>query len=201
MTPKPMRILIAEDEPLVAEGLRGRLEGLGHAVAGIAYDGSDAVAKAEATSPDLIFMDIKMPRLDGIDAAERIMAHRPVPIIVLTAHMDAGLVERAMAVGIMGYLVKPVDRKDLLPAISLAVTRFADLMGLRKDVQSLKEALVLRQQVERAKGVLAQRLGLPEAKAHVRLQQLAQRERCTLAQAADRVIAADKFFRDLDHTE
>ena len=196
-----MRILIAEDEPLVAEGLRSRLEGLGHQVVAIAYDGSEAVAKAGTTSPDLIFMDIKMPRLEGIEAAERIMANRPVPIIVLTAHMDPHLIERAMAVGVMGYLVKPVDRRDLLPAITLAATRFADLMGLRKDVQSLKEALVLRQQVERAKGILAQRLGLPEAKAHLRLQQIAQRERCTLGQAADRVIAADKFFTNIDETE
>ncbi len=195
---KPMRILIAEDEPLVAEGLRARLEGLGHTVAGIAYDGSDAVAKAETLSPELIFLDIKMPRMDGIEAAQRIMANRPVPIILLTAHSDPALIQRAMVAGVMGYLVKPVDRKDLLPAISLAATRFGDLMGLRKDVQSLKEALILRQQVERAKGILAQRMGLSEAKAHTRLQQLAQRERCTLGQAAARVIAADKFFGNFE---
>jgi response regulator NasT len=126
------------------------------------------------------------------------MANRPVPIILLTAHSDPALIQRAMVAGVMGYLVKPVDRKDLLPAISLAATRFSDLMGLRKDVQSLKEALILRQQVERAKGILAQRMGLSEARAHKRLQQLAQRERCTLGQAAARVIAADKFFGNFE---
>ena len=193
-----LRILIAEDEPLVAEGLRGHLEALGHRVAGIASDGAAAVAQAEATEPDLIFMDIQMPRLDGIQAAERIMAQRPVPIIVLTAHVDPPLVERAMVTGAMGYLVKPVERKDLTPAIVLATTRFADLMALRNDARSLQEALGLRQQVERAKGILATRMKLPEAKAHRGLQQFAQRERCTLAEAAARVIEAERFFAGLD---
>lgn len=103
-----------------------------------------------------------------------------------------------MIAGVMGYLAKPVDRKDLLPAISLATTRFADLMALRKDAQSLKEAIVLRQQVERAKGILAKRLSISEAEAHRGLQRLAQRERCTLGQAATRVIGGDEFFVTLD---
>jgi len=95
-------------------------------------------------------------------------------------------------------LVKPIDRKDLGPAIALAVTRFADLMGLRKDVQGLKDALALRQQVERAKGVLERRMGLTEADAHKRLQQLARNDRCTMAEAATKVVAAEKFFTDLE---
>jgi response regulator NasT len=156
------------------------------------------VAKAEALKPDLIFLDIKMPRMDGIEAAERMMATRPVPIILLTGHVDPTLIQLAMVAGVMGYLAKPVDAKDLLPAISLATTRFADLMALRQEAQSLKEAIVLRQQVERAKGILARRLSLSEAEAHRTLQRFAQRERCPLGQAAGRVLASDEFFATLD---
>jgi len=194
-----LRVLIGEDDPVVAQGLRAQLEGLGHSVAGIAHDGRDAVAKAESLAPEIIFLDIKMPRLDGVEATRQIMAHRPVPIILVTAHSEPELIGQAMAAGVMGYLVKPVDRKDLPPAIALAVSRFADLMALRKDVRSLKEALNLRQRVERAKGILLQRMGLAEAEAHKRLQHLARRERCTLGEAADRIIAANKFFADLEN--
>ena len=194
-----LRVLIGEDDPVVAQGLRAQLEGLGHSVAGIAHDGRDAVAKAESLAPEIIFLDIKMPRLDGVEATRQIMAHRPVPIILVTAHSEPELIGQAMAAGVMGYLVKPVDRKDLPPTIALAVSRFADLMALRKDVRSLKEALNLRQRVERAKGILLQRMGLAEAEAHKRLQHLARRERCTLGEAADRIIAANKFFADLEN--
>ncbi len=191
-----LRALIAEDDPVVADGLRARLESLGHSVAGISHDGRDAVGKAEALTPDIIFLDIKMPRLDGVEAARQIMAARPAPIILVTAHSDPELIQRATAAGVMGYLVKPVDRKDLPPAIAVARSRFADLLILRKEVQSLKEALVLRQQMDRAKGILGQRLGLSEADAHKRIQSLARHDRCTLAEAVAKVIAADKFFAE-----
>lgn len=193
-----LKVLIAEDEPVVAQGLRAQLEELGHSVVGIAYDGRDAVAKAASLGPDFVLLDIKMPRLDGLEVTRQVMAHRPVPIILVTAHSDPDLIQKAMIAGVMGYLVKPVDRKDLTPAIVLAISRFGDLMALRQDVQSLKEALVLRQQVERAKGILAQRMGLSEDEAHKRLQQMARNERCTLSQAAGKVIAADQFFADLE---
>jgi response regulator NasT len=193
-----LKVLIGEDEPVVAQGLRAQVEGLGHNAVGVAHDGREVVAKAESLAPDFILLDIKMPHLDGLEATRQIMAQRPVPIVLVTAYSDPDLIERAMTTGVMGYLVKPVDRKDLAPAIALATSRFADLMALRKDVHSLKEALVLRQQVERAKGVLAQRMGLAEAEAHRRLQQLARNERCTLGEAAAKVIAAEKFFADLE---
>ncbi len=193
-----LKVLIAEDEPVVAQGLRAQLEELGHSVVAIAYDGRDAVAKAASLGPDFVLLDIKMPRLDGLEVTRQVMAHRPVPIILVTAHSDPDLIQKAMIAGVMGYLVKPVDRKDLTPAIVLAISRFGDLMALRKDVQNLKEALVLRQQVERAKGILAQRMGLSEDEAHKRLQQMARNERCTLSQAAGKVIAADQFFADLE---
>jgi AmiR/NasT family two-component response regulator len=193
-----LKVLIGEDEPVVAQGLRAQLEGLGHTAVGMAHDGREVVAKAESLAPDFILLDIKMPSFDGLEATRQIMAQRPVPIVLVTAYSDPDLIDRAMTAGVMGYLVKPVDRKDLAPAIALATSRFGDLMALRKDVHSLKEALVLRQQVERAKGVLAQRMGLAEAEAHRRLQQLARNERCTLAEAAAKVIAAEKFFADLE---
>jgi response regulator NasT len=122
-----LQVLIADDEPVVAEGLRVRLGREGHEVVGVAYDGLEAVALAEVLRPDLILLDIKMPKLDGITAAERIMAARPVPIIMVTAHFDEAFVQRATAAGVMGYLVKPVHRHDLLPAMTLATTRFRDI--------------------------------------------------------------------------
>jgi AmiR/NasT family two-component response regulator len=193
-----LKVLVAEDEPVVAQGLRAQLEALGHSVVGIAHDGRDAVAKAESLEPNFVMLDIKMPRLDGLEATRQIMAHRPVPIVLVTAHSDPELIQLAMTAGVMGYLIKPVDRKDLAPAISLAVSRFGDLMALRKDVQTLKDALMLRQQVERAKGIMQRRMGLTEDEAHKRLQHLARNERCALGEAAGKVIAADRFFSDLD---
>jgi response regulator NasT len=193
-----MKVLIAEDEPVVAQGLRVQLEELGHSVVGVAYDGRDAVAKAGSLAPDFILLDIKMPRLDGLEATRQIMAHRPAPIVLVTAHSDPDLIQQAMVNGVMGYLVKPVNRKDLVPAIALATSRFGDLMALRKDVQGLKEALVLRQQVARAKGILERRMGLNEDEAHKRIQHLARHERCTLGEAAGKVIAADRFFAHLE---
>jgi response regulator NasT len=127
-----MRILIADDEPVVAEVLRLRVEALGHHVLAVAHDGREAAEMAEGAAPDLIFLDIKMPELDGIAATERIMATRPVPIILVTAHSDEALVNRAIAAGVMGYLVKPVDPENLAPAIALATARFAGLMALRR---------------------------------------------------------------------
>ena len=131
------RILIAEDEPVVAEGLRAQAEALGHRVVGIAFDGPDAVAKAVSLEPEMILLDIRMPGLDGIEAARQIMARRPAPVILITAHTNADLIDRAATAGVMGYLVKPVGRKDLAPAMIIAAGRFQDLTTLRGDAQSV----------------------------------------------------------------
>jgi response regulator NasT len=156
------------------------------------------VTKAESLDVNVVFLDIKMPRLDGIEATREIMARRPVPIILVTGHSDPQLIDTAVAAGVMGYLVKPLDVKELRPAISLALARFADLMALREDVRTLQGALAARKDLERAKGILRRRMGLSEADAHRRLQQFARRERCTLAEAAAKVLAGDKFFADLE---
>ncbi len=193
-----LRVLIGEDEPAVAEALQAVLESLGYAVGGIARDGIDAVAKAEALDPHLILLDIRMPQVDGVEAAGKIMARRPVPIILITGHAEPDVIERAAQAGVMAYLVKPVKRQDLAAAIAIALARFADLLALRRDVGTLQEALLLRRRVEQAKGILVHRMRISEAEGHRRLQQLARQHGCTLPEAADRVIAAEKFFADLE---
>jgi response regulator NasT len=193
-----VRVLIGEDEPPVAEALQAALEGLGYSVAGIAHDGIDALAKAEALDPHLILLDIRMPQMDGVEAAGKIMARRPVPIILLTAYAEPDLIEGAAQAGVMAYLVKPFKPQELAAAIRIALARFADLLALRRDVGTLQEALLLRRRVEQAKGILVQRMRISEAEGHKRLQQFVRQHGCTVGEAADRVIAADKFFADLE---
>lgn len=127
-----MRVLIGDDEPDAAHVLSMMVESLGHDVAGIAFDGRDAVAQAEALDPNLLFLNFKMPRLDGLAATRAIMMRRPLPIILVTGSQDADLIQGAVEAGVMGYLVKPVDRKELAPSIAVAMARFRDLVALGK---------------------------------------------------------------------
>lgn len=131
-----MRVLIGDDEPDAARALRVMVERLGHTVAGIAYDGRDAVDQAEALDPNLVFLNFKMPRLDGLAATRTIMARRPLPIILVTGFQDAEVIQGAVEAGAMGYLVKPVDRKELAPSIAMAMARFGDLVALGKRWES-----------------------------------------------------------------
>ena len=169
-----MRILIAEDETIIRLDLRALLERAGHEVVGEARDGGEAVALAERLHPDLVVMDVKMPQLDGIEAARRIMAARPVPIVMLTAYAQPELVERAAAAGAFGFLVKPFREPDLLPAIATARSRFAELEAARAEAASLTEALETRKVLERAKGMLMAREGLDEQAAFERLRKASQ---------------------------
>lgn len=127
-----MRVLIGDDEPDAAHVLRMMVESLGHDVAGIAFDGRDAVARAGSLDPRLILLNFRMPNLDGLEAARQIMARRPTPIILITGAQDAEVIQGAVEVGIVGYLVKPVDRKELAPSIAMAVARSGDLVALGK---------------------------------------------------------------------
>ena len=184
-----MRVLIAEDETIIRLDLRALLERAGHEVVGEARDGDEAIALAERLAPDLIVMDVKMPRLDGIDAARRILANRPVPIVMLTAYAQAELIERAAEAGAFGYLVKPFRESDLLPAIATARARHDELAAVREEADSLSEALAARKAIERAKGLLMEREGLSEQDAFARLRKASQISGRPLKVVAEALIA------------
>jgi response regulator NasT len=169
-----MRILIAEDETIIRLDLRDLLERAGHEVAGEARDGEEAVALARELEPDLAIMDVKMPRLDGIEAAKRILDDRPMPIVLLTAYGQQELVARAVEAGVFGYLVKPFREQDLVPAIETARARHPELAAVREEAESLADALAARKAIERAKGLLMEKEGLTEAEAFDRLRRASQ---------------------------
>jgi AmiR/NasT family two-component response regulator len=168
------RILVAEDETIIRLDLKELLEQAGFEVCAEARDGEEAVALAASEQPDLAVLDVKMPRLDGIEAAKRILAERPIPIVMLTAYGQEDLVARAVEAGVFGYLVKPFREDDLLPAIHAARARHAELEALRAEAESLAEALAMRKVVERAKGLLMERDGLSEQDAFARLRRASQ---------------------------
>ncbi|HEV3408131.1 MAG TPA: response regulator [Gaiellaceae bacterium] len=169
-----MRILVAEDETLIRLDLKEILERAGFDVCAEARDGEEAVELARDAQPDLAILDVKMPRLDGIEAARRILDERPIPIVMLTAYGHDELVSRAVEAGVFGYLVKPFRESDLLPAISAARARHAELEALRAEAESLADALATRKVVERAKGLLMEREGLSEPDAFARLRRASQ---------------------------
>ena len=184
-----MRILIAEDETIIRLDLRSLLEKSGHEVCAEARDGEEAVALARSSEPDLALLDVKMPRLDGIEAARRILDERPIPIVMVTAYGEEELVGRAVEAGVFGYLVKPFRESDLLPAIQTARARHEELEALREEAQTLAEALAARKAIERAKGLLMEREGLTEAEAFARLRKASQISGRPLKVVADALIA------------
>jgi AmiR/NasT family two-component response regulator len=169
-----LRILVAEDETIIRLDLKETLERAGFEVCAEARDGEEAVDLARAEKPDLAVLDVKMPRLDGIEAARRILAERPIPIVMLTAYGQDELVARAVEAGVFGYLVKPFRETELLPAVQTARARHAELEALRLEAESLAEALATRKIVERAKGLLMESEGLNEQDAFTRLQRASQ---------------------------
>ncbi len=191
---EPLRILIADDDSIRLLSLRTQLAALGHTVVGEASTGEEAVALAAALAPDLAILDIKMPVMDGIEAAERITQARPIPILLLTAYSEAQLVERAAQANISAYLMKPVAEEDLLPAITLALARFRQFQALRQEVADLREALEARKIIERAKGILMHRLNLTEEEAFRRLQKQSQDTNRKLAQVAEAIVIADQML-------
>ena len=184
-----MRALIAEDETIIRLDLRALLEGSGFEVCGEAKDGEEAVELARSLAPDLAIMDVKMPRLDGIEAARRILDERPIPIVMLTAYGQEELVSRAVEAGVFGYLVKPFREQDLLPAIRTARARHEELAALREEAESLAEALAARKAIERAKGILMAREGLSEEEAFARLRKASQVSGRPLKLIAEAVLA------------
>jgi response regulator NasT len=182
--------LVAEDETIIRLDLRTILERTGFEVCAEARDGEEAVALAAREQPDLAILDVKMPRLDGIEAARRILAERPIPIVMLTAYGQDELVSRAVEAGVFGYVVKPFREADLLPAIAAARARHAELAALREEAESLAEALATRKVVERAKGLLMEREGLSEKDAFARLRRASQVSGRPMKVVAEALIAA-----------
>jgi response regulator NasT len=158
-------------------------------VVGEAHDGEEAISLARSLEPDLAIMDVKMPKLDGIEAARRIMSERPIPIVMLTAYGQEELVSRAAEAGVFGYLVKPFRESDLLPAIHTARARHEELAALREEAESLAEALAARKAIERAKGLLMKKEGLSEADAFARLRKASQVSGRPLKVVAEAVVA------------
>ncbi len=187
---KPIRVLIAEDEPIVRMDIKEILEGQDYEVVGEASDGQVAVELARKLKPDVIIMDIRMPNLDGIEAAKILTQEEIAPIIFLTAYSDKELVEKAKEVGVISYIVKPFKESDLFPAIEMAIARFKEFQLLRKEVEDLKDALETRKLVDRAKGFLMDREGLKEHEAFRLIQKASMDKRKPMKEIAQAIILA-----------
>ena len=183
------RVLIAEDEALIRLDLKEMLEEEGYDVVGEVGDGQQAVDRAAELRPDLVILDIQMPVLDGLGAAERIAGDRIAPVIVLTAFSQRDLVERARDAGAMAYLVKPFNKNDLVPAIEVARARFAEMSALDSEVRSLEDRLEARKSIEKAKGKLMADQGMTESEAFRHIQRTAMNERTSMKAFADRILA------------
>lgn len=192
--PHTTRVVIAEDEALIRLDLKEMLEEEGYSVVGEAGDGETAVALAQEHHPDLVILDVKMPVLDGISAAERIAADRIAPVLMLTAFSQRELVERARDAGAMAYLVKPFSKSDVVPAIEMAVSRFTELKTLELEVADLSQRLETRKLVDRAKSILQTQYGLTEPAAFRWIQKTSMDRRLSMQQVAEAVIedAAEK---------
>lgn len=187
-TPTPRTVVIAEDEALIRMDLAEMLGEEGYDVVGQAGDGARAVELAQELRPDLVILDVKMPVLDGIAAAEAIAAERIAPVVILTAFSQRDLVDRAREAGAMAYLVKPFTKNDLVPAIEMAVSRFGELSMLEAEVADLTERLAMRKAVDRAKGILQEQLQLSEPEAFRWIQKTAMDLRLSMRQVADGVV-------------
>ncbi len=184
----PVRVVIAEDEALIRLDLKEMLEEEGYEVAGEAADGAKAVELAAGLKPDLAILDIKMPVLDGISAAERIAADRICPVVILTAFSQRDLVERARDAGAMAYLVKPFTKADLVPAIEIAVSRFQEMAALGTEIGTLTERREVRKLLDRAKGRLQAELGMTEPQAFRWIQKTSMDRRVTMRAVAEAVL-------------
>jgi len=186
-----LRLLVAEDDDAVRTALVRMVESLGHEVVAEARDGREAVELAGRAAPDLLLLDIRMPRMDGLEAARVIIEERPLPIVIITAHTDQELIQEASEVGVFSYLVKPMTRDRLAAAITTAQARFADLQLLRSEVGDLQRALESRKLVERAKGIVMRDMGVGEQEAYRWLKRTSSHSNRKLAEVARRIVALD----------
>ena len=188
---QPLRIVIADDEPIIRMDLRRTLENMGHIVTGEASDGAQAIELVRELKPDIAILDIKMPNLDGIDAAKTISTEGLAPVLLLTAYSQKDLVERAKDAGVFAYLVKPFKEADLMPNIELAIARFEEFMELEKEVSELENKLETRKSVDRAKGILMDAYGLSEQDAFRRIQVQSMNTRKSMREIAEAIIIAN----------
>ena len=186
-----VRVVTAEDEAIIRLDLKETLEEEGYEVVGETGRGDEAVALVRELEPDLAILDIKMPGLDGISAAREITGERRAAVLILTAFSQRDLVEQATEAGTMGYLVKPFQKSDLVPAIEVALGRFRQLRSLEGEVASLDQQLETRKLVDRAKGMLMDGRGMSEAAAFSYIQQTAMRHRLKMREVAEKVIAGE----------
>jgi response regulator NasT len=187
----PTRVVIAEDEAIIRLDLRETLEEEGYEVVGETGRGDEAVELVRSLRPDVAVLDIKMPGLDGLEAARLISDEKVCPVLVLTAFSQRDVVEQARDAGALAYLVKPFQKSDLVPAIELAIGRFAELQALSAEVRTLEDQLATRKVVDRAKGVLMDRFGYSESAAFSFVQKRAMNERTTMKAVAERIIAGE----------
>jgi response regulator NasT len=183
-----VRVVIADDESIICMDLREMLGNLGYLVVGEAGDGRSAVNLARELKPDVVLMDIKMPDMDGIEAARVLTGERIAPVVLLTAFSQKDLVERAKDAGVVGYLVKPIQEADLAPAIEIALSRFREFQELEREVDDLQEQLETRKLVDRAKGILMDAQGLSEAAAFRRIQKMSMNTRKAMKEIAQAII-------------
>jgi AmiR/NasT family two-component response regulator len=187
----PVRVLIAEDEAIIRMDLREMLQEDGHDVVGEARDGVEAVELARRLRPDVVFMDIKMPRMNGLEAAVVIGEERLAPVVMVTAFSQSEQIEEAVRAQAMAYVVKPFSRSDIIPAMRIAMSRYAEARLLEDEVSDLTDRLETRKAVDRAKGILMAK-GLSEPEAFQRLQRLAMDKRKTLREIAEALILAEE---------
>jgi response regulator NasT len=189
-----LRVLIVEDDTLVGMGLRGQLEKLGHKVVGQAGVALEAKAIFQRDEPDLVLLDIRLSDADGIELAAELLSVRRCPMIIISAYSDRGLIDRASAAGVFGYLIKPVSERGLEAQIEVAVQRFNEQEDLRLEKEKLAGDLETRKLMDRAKAVLMKRANLAEDEAHRRLQQESQKRRISMADLCKRIIESDEVM-------
>ena len=190
------KVVIADDDPIIRMDLREMLAGMGYDVEGEAGDGKTAVDLARKGHPDLVIMDIRMPELDGIEAARILTSERIAPVLLLTAYSEPDLVQRAAQAGVIGYLVKPFREAQLGPAIEVTLARFREFEQVHKELGDVREALEARKMIERAKGILMSKSGLSEPEAFRRIQKHSMDTRKTMREVAEAIVLASEMERE-----
>jgi AmiR/NasT family two-component response regulator len=184
------RVIIADDESIIRMDLREMLTNLGYLVVGEAGDGRSGVNLARELRPDVAIFDIKMPGMDGIEAARVLTEEKIAPVVLLTAYSQRDLVERAKEAGVVGYITKPMRESDLTPAIEVAMARFSEFRALEEEIGDLKQTLETRKFVDRAKGILMDTQGLTEAEAFRKIQKMSMNKRKPMKDVAEAIILA-----------